>query len=201
MFFTCMLYPRQALSLHQSQLHGPIVVHRTGIEWVCFRTKITAKHHRTWWASVWAYVTILEHVSVTRKEKKYTRRTQKQCYTKCIQKTWIKYISLCSFIKPFCCAQFFKTLHMHAIPHSSWASQSLANLICESMAFSHCNKSLWHATGYTSQQHLRASSIPPGMTWLLPSLDRTPAILNTQVRSFIRSRRTLHTWIINDSIL
>lgn len=103
-------------------------------------------------------------------KKKSVRWTRKSCYTKCSQDLGTCHLPLHLPQTTFC-VQYNLTYAQHALSRSSWAPQSLANLICESMGFSHCNnKSLWHATGYTSQQHLRASSIPPGMTWgLLPA--------------------------------
>lgn len=48
-------------------------------------------------------------------------------------------ISLWSSLKPLCCVPFNFAFARHALSCSSWASQSMANLICESMGFSHYN--------------------------------------------------------------
>ena len=128
--------------------------------------------------------------------KRFKNTETQQSYTKCNQKTWIKPLSICSSLKPVWCAQFNFAYAWHALSRSSWAPQSLANLICESMGFSHCNnKSLWHANGYTSQQHLRAASIPPRKAQgLLP--EQLKQYSTHKVKSF-KTRRKFNIWIIN----
>lgn len=72
------------------------------------------------------------------KHTQNVHRNTRTCYTIRIKRD----VDFCSSLKPLSCAILNFAYAQYALSRSSWAPQSLANLICESMGFSpHNHKS------------------------------------------------------------